>query len=166
MPEVSAAGRVLGLIDRAAEVTIVGVMAVMLVVVSVQILLRYVFNTSIDWAEDVARLCFVWSIFLAIPLGIKHGAHIAIELLVPHLPEAWQRAFFRVVAILSALMMVIVGYYAALQVIQQWDEMLPTIELSAALFMVPVALGAAHSVLHLAMLTVSGVAPKALAPVE
>lgn len=166
MSAVSVPGRVLGLIDRAAEVTIVGVMTVMLVVVSIQVLLRYVFNTSIDWAEDVARLAFVWSIFLAIPLGIKHGAHIAIELLVPHLPEAWQRAFFRLVAIPSALMMAIVCYYAVLQVAQQWDEMLPTLALSSALFMVPVALGAAHSVLHLGVLTASGVAPKTIAPIE
>ena len=162
----SVPGRLLGVIDRGAEATVVVVMAIMLVVVSVQVLLRYVFNTSIDWAEDVARLCFVWSIFLAIPLGIKHGAHIAIELLVPHLPGRWQRALFRLVAMLSAVMMAIVVYYAALQVAQQWDEMLPTIALSSGLFMVPVALGGVHSVLHLGVLMVSGVTPKAIAPAE
>ena len=47
--------------------------------VSVQVLLRYAFKNSIGWADEVSRLLFVSSIFLAIPLGMKEGAHIGIE---------------------------------------------------------------------------------------
>ena len=71
---------------RAADAVLTGVLlasvAVMVGVVSAQVALRYGFNESIDWADEVGRLAFVWAIFLASPLGVRDGAHIGIDLLV------------------------------------------------------------------------------------
>lgn len=146
----------LALLDRLVGGTVIAAMAAMVVVVSLQVLLRYVFNTSLDWAEDVARLLFVWSIFLAIPLGVKQGSHIAIELLTLHLRPAAQAYLFRAMALGCAALMAVVCYQAALLTVQQWDEFMPTLNVTAALFMVPVAFGAAHSALYFAKLAVSG----------
>jgi TRAP-type transport system small permease protein len=162
----AAALRLLDGVDRAAITVIVAAMGAMVFVVSLQVLLRYAFNTSLDWAEDIARLTFVWAIFLAIPLGVRGGAHIGIELLTNHLPAPAQRACIRGSALLCAGLMTVVGYYSTLLVIQQWDEMLPTLEITAALFMVPVAFGAAHSVLHLLAIAISGTAPRAQGMIE
>lgn len=139
----------------------------MVVVVSLQVLLRYAFNTSLDWAEDVARLLFVWSIFLAVPLGVKQGSHIAIELLTLRLPPPTRTFFVRVMALACAALMTVVCYQSALLTVQQWDEFMPTLNVTAALFMVPVAFGAAHSALYFALLAVAGAPPaKAQEPVE
>jgi len=150
----------LGLVDRLAGVAIVATMAAMVVVVSLQVLLRYAFNTSLDWAEDVARLLFVWSIFLAIPLGVKQGAHIGIELLVVQLPPTVRTCLVRLMALGCAALMAVVGYQCALLAAQQWDEFMPTLNVTAALFMVPVAFGAAHSALHFTALAISGAPPR------
>jgi TRAP-type C4-dicarboxylate transport system permease small subunit len=83
--------RALDRLDLAAKWLIIAAMAVMIVVVSVQVALRYLLNTSLDWSDEVSRLLFVWGMFLAIPLGIREGAHVGIELLVGHLPPAWRR---------------------------------------------------------------------------
>jgi TRAP-type transport system small permease protein len=128
----------------------------MVVVVSLQVLLRYAFNTSLDWAEDVARLLFVWSIFLAIPLGVKQGTHIAIELLTLHLAPAARGLFFRAMALGCAALMGVVCYQSTLLTVQQWDEFMPTLNVTAALFMVPVAFGAAHSALYFVLLAIAG----------
>ena len=48
----------------------------MVLVVSAQVVIRYVFNDSLDWADEVSRIAFVWTIFLAIPLGIRDGTHV------------------------------------------------------------------------------------------
>ncbi|MBI3372814.1 MAG: TRAP transporter small permease [Betaproteobacteria bacterium] len=152
--------RALGWLDQAARVTIVATLSGMVVVVSAQVALRYGLNTSLDWGEDIARMLFVWSIFLALPLGVNSGAHIGIELLVCRLPDAAQRWLTRLTAALACALMAVVAYQAGVLVLDQWDENLPTLEVSAALFMVPVCIGAAHSVLHLLRLVGSGVAPK------
>ncbi len=158
--------RALGRLDMGAHVAIVATMSGMVAVVSMQVLLRYVFNDSLDWGEDVARLLFVWSIFLAIPLGIKSGAHVSIELLVRSLPAAHQRWLTRATAVLSIVLMTVVFYQAAILVIDQWDENLPALNVSVSLFMVPVCIGAAHSVLHLLRLAATGIAAASMGSAE
>lgn len=160
------ASSALGLVDRFAAGAIVASMAAMVVVVSLQVLLRYAFNTSLDWAEDIARLLFVWSIFLAIPLGVKQGSHIGIELLTIRLPAPTRTFCVRLMALGCATLMAVVCYQSALLTVQQWDEFMPTLNVTAALFMVPVAFGAAHSTLHFTALALSGAPPKVQVLVE
>ncbi len=74
-------------LDLAAAWALVVLVAVMVAVVSAQVALRYLFNNSISWADEVSRLCFVWSMFIAIPLGLKSGAHIGVDMLVARLPR-------------------------------------------------------------------------------
>ena len=158
--------RALAALDAALRALVVVTMSGMVVVVSAQVLLRYGFNMSLDWGEDIARLLFVWTIFLAIPLGVKEGAHIGIELLVRAFPEIGQRALTRLMAALSIVLMGVVCWQAALLVVEQWDENLPTVDISVALFIVPVCVGAALSILHLAEQAITGAAAHAAASAE
>lgn len=139
-------------IDRAARWAIIAAMAAMIAVVSVQVLLRYAFNSSFDWSDEMSRLLFVWCMFLAIPLGIREGAHVGIELLTSHLHGLLRARLAKACALLSAAMMVVVCWQAIKVSMLTWDEMLQTVNLSANWFMVPVAVAAAHSVLHLVQL--------------
>ena len=135
-------------------------MALMVAVVSVQVLLRYGFNSSLDWADDIGRLLFVTSVFLAVPIGIKVHAHISIELLVARLPPGLQQGLARFVALLSAGMMLVIAWYTVRVAAEQWGEMMPTVNLTIAVFMLPVGLGAAHSALHLLRIVALGPPPK------
>jgi TRAP-type C4-dicarboxylate transport system permease small subunit len=128
----------------------------MVAVVSAQVLLRYAFNSSIGWADEISRLMFVWSIFLAIPLGIKLGVHIGIEMLTARLPEGIRDALARAVALTGAALMSLVSYQAAIVTWDQWDEQLASMDASAALFILALAVGCAHSALHLAWIVLNG----------
>ena len=156
----------LAALDSTVRVVIVVTMAAMVMVVSAQVFLRYGFNTSLDWGEDIARLLFVWSIFLAIPLGVKEGAHIGIELVVKLFPEIAQRALTRVMAALGIVLMGVVCWQAARLVVDQWDENLPTLDVSVALFIVPVCIGAALSILHLTRQAITGIAARSSGSAE
>ncbi len=144
--------RMLDGIDRAARWAIIAAMAAMIAVVSVQVLLRYAFNSSFDWSDEMSRLLFVWCMFLAIPLGIREGAHVGIELLVVHVPAGPRAQLAKTCALISAAMMLVVFWQAVKVAWLTWDEMLQTVNLSANWFMVPVAVAAAHSCLHLLQL--------------
>ena len=162
----SGASRALDTADRAVRIVVMVSMAAMVVVVSAQVLLRYAFNTSLDWGEDIARMLFVWAIFLAIPLGIREGAHIGIELVVRKFPVLGQRLLTRVMAILVIGLMAVICWQAAILIVDQWDENLPTLSVPTSLFMVPVCIGAALSVLHLLRLAIAGDAPRAAESAE
>src|ERR1700720_1192690 len=104
--------RALDALDRASRWVIVGASAAMITVVTVQVLLRYGFNSSIDWSDEISRLLFVWCMFLAIPLGLREGAHVGIELLLTHIPSAVRAQLARACALGGAAIMVVVCWQA------------------------------------------------------
>ena len=146
----------LAALDVGAAWTIVGLVAVMVVVVSAQVFMRYALNSSVGWSDEVSRLMFVWSIFLAIPLGIKLGVHIGIEMLTVRFPARVQDVLGRVVALAGAALMALVCYEAAVITWDQWDEQMASVNASAALFILALALGCGHSALHLFWIVLTG----------
>lgn len=146
----------LALLDRGVAWVVIAMMAVMVTIVSAQVFLRYVLNSSIGWADEVSRLAFIWAIFLAIPLGVKVGAHIGIEMLTSRLRPRLQETLERAIAAVCVGLMLLVCYQAAVITIEQWDEKMASLELSAALFILAVAIGAAHSALHLFWIVLTG----------
>jgi TRAP-type C4-dicarboxylate transport system permease small subunit len=148
--------RLLDALDHALTAVLVAAVAVMVTVVSAQVLLRYGFNRSIDWADEIGRLAFVWSIFLAIPLGVRRGAHIGIDLLTDALPEALRKGLKRAGAALCAALMFAVAWAALGVAREQWDELMATVDWSVGWFIVPVGLGALLSALHLVRIAIVG----------
>lgn len=143
-------------LDTAAGWAIVTMIGVMVAVVSLQVLLRYALNSSLGFADELSRLTFVWSIFLAIPLGIRLGAHIGMELLSARLPARLQDGLARAMAALAAAMMGLVAWQSMVVAIDQWDELMASMNASAAWFLVAVGVGCAHSALHLLWITATG----------
>lgn len=159
-------GRVLDGIDWVVARIVIGSMLVMVAVVAGQVFFRYVLNMSVDWAEEISRLAFVWAVFFAIPLGVKRGAHVGIALLTDHLPADAQDKLFRAMNVLAMVLMAVVAYEAVILTKDQWDEPMSTLDVSVGLFMLPLAVGAAHSFLHLANGVLVGAPPKQAAATE
>jgi TRAP-type C4-dicarboxylate transport system permease small subunit len=143
-------------VDRGARYALIGLMGTMVVVVSVQVFLRYLFNSSLGWADEVSRLAFVWSVFLAIPLCIKEGLHVGIEMLTHRLPQKLQRALACVTDAAGAALMILVCYQAVIIARDQWDEKMASVDASAAWFIVAVAAGSALSAVELFRLMLAG----------
>lgn len=54
-------------------------MSSMTVILFVQVVMRYVFQSSLSWSEELARYLFVWLIYLGISYGAKIRKHIKID---------------------------------------------------------------------------------------
>lgn len=146
----------LGHIDRSAQIFLMGLVAVIILVVSAQVFLRYLFNSSIGWADEVSRLAFVWSIFMAIPLCVREGLHIGLQIVTVRLPEQVREMLARAVAAAGVVLMLIVSYHSVVIAWDQWDEKMSSVNMSAAMFVVPVAIGCIYSALWLACIALTG----------
>jgi len=51
----------------------------MLSVLSLQVVLRYIFKASNAWSDELARYLFIWFIFIGASYAAKNVAHIRIE---------------------------------------------------------------------------------------
>ncbi|MFC6671616.1 TRAP transporter small permease [Marinobacterium aestuariivivens] len=131
-------------------------MTLMTGLVTAQVVLRYFFGDSIDWADEVSRLAFVWSIFLALPHGIKKGIHVGIDILINRFGSRMRENLMRLMLALSAMLMLIVMWNAGMVAREAWGEMMPTVDLSVSVFYVAVIISMAHCFLHLLFLVWQG----------
>jgi len=147
---------VLAALDMAVAWVLCAAMGAMVAVVGAQVALRYGFNSSLDWADEIARLTFVWSIFLAIALGIKTGSHIGIEIVVAKLPAALRSALGRLIALVCAAALLLVAWQSMTVARDQWDELMGAVNASTGWFLVPLIVGGVHGALHLLWIAVNG----------
>ena len=159
-------GRVLAGLDRLVTAMLLAAVAIMVCVVSAQVALRYGFNQSIDWADEIGRLAFVWAIFIAIPLGVREGSHIGINILIDKLPEGLQDVAKRLSAALCAALMFAIAWAAFRVAREQWDELMATVDWSVGWFIVPVGVGALLSALHLVRIAMVGAPMPAMGSAE
>ncbi|MFS0756623.1 TRAP transporter small permease [Noviherbaspirillum sp. 1P10PC] len=79
-------------LERLVEWLMALALAIMVVLVFGNVVLRYAFGSGLAWAEEVARLMFVWLIFLGAILALRHHAHIGVEMLQQRLSPKVRRA--------------------------------------------------------------------------
>ncbi len=79
-------------VDKIEEMLAVGILAYMLVVLTYQIIMRFVFNASNNWSEESARYLFVWFVYLTASLAIIKNAHIRVDAVLRVYPTSLTRA--------------------------------------------------------------------------
>lgn len=66
-------------------------LAVMVVLVFGNVVLRYAFNTGITFSEEVSRWLFVWLVFLGAIVALRDHGHLGSDMLVSRLPTAGKK---------------------------------------------------------------------------
>lgn len=87
---------------RLLEALIALALALMVVLVFGNVVLRYAFNTSIVVSEELSRWLFVWVTFLGAVVALQQRAHLGTDLVVSRLPRLLRRAC---VVVAQALML-------------------------------------------------------------
>lgn len=82
-------------------------LCITVLVVIVNVALRYLPQGGLFWAEEVATTSFIWSVFIGAAAAYKHKAHIGIDIITNLGPPIWRK----MVAILIDLMMVAINGY-------------------------------------------------------
>ena len=71
---------------RLLEVILVISMVVMFVLVFVNVMLRILFNSGIDFAEEIPRFAFIWMTFVGAVVGMHRHSHLGVDMVVAALP--------------------------------------------------------------------------------
>lgn len=54
-------------------------MSLMAVLIFVQVVMRYVIQSSLSWSEELARYVFIWLIYIGVSYGAKQMKHLRID---------------------------------------------------------------------------------------
>lgn len=91
--------------------------AALVIMVGVAVFFRYVLNSGISWSDEVARILFVWLVFIGAYIAFKNKSHATVNVLVNKLPSRLKRYHGLFVALLEGAFMATITWYGVVQVL-------------------------------------------------
>lgn len=67
--------------DRLEEGVLIVSFFVTVSLVAIQVVMRYIFNNSLSWSEELTRFIFVWQVWMGTSIAAKKNNHIRVEIL-------------------------------------------------------------------------------------
>lgn len=64
--------------QRLEESLLVALLGGMVVLIGLQVFMRYVVNASLSWSEELARYMFIWATYVGVSFGVRQRAHIRV----------------------------------------------------------------------------------------
>lgn len=123
------------------EEAVIGLLLVSItLLVFVEVVMRFGFNTGISWVQEATLLMSAWFVLFGISYGLKVGAHINVDAVVRLLPEQGQR-IAAVIAISLGLV------YCGLFIYGSWIYLAKMKKIGIPLEDIPVPIWLAHSIL-------------------
>jgi len=75
-------GQPLSILDRIEEILISLFLGLSTLLVFIQVVARYAFNTGFTWAPELVEYMFLWTVMIGASYGVKHGVHLGVDILV------------------------------------------------------------------------------------
>ena len=82
--------------------TVVAMVAVMTAALTAQVGLRYLFNVTLSWSEELSLGLFTWTVLLMAALGVREGFHVRMALAVERLQGRPRREAERAIHVATA----------------------------------------------------------------
>lgn len=80
--------RVIKWLDKNFEfIFMCGLLAIMTVVMFVQVVARYIFDSAMHWPEELCRYCFVTSVWFCCSYSVRYRTNLRIDSLLTVLPK-------------------------------------------------------------------------------
>lgn len=112
----------LRLVMKLFDVLVVIGMSVMSIMVFLNVVLRYGFNSGIPISVELSRIIFVWVIMLGSIVALAQGAHLAVDSLVAKLPRLGRIACFLVAHALMLWCCVMLWQGSWVQTALNWNN--------------------------------------------
>ena len=72
------------------EMIMIILLVCMVCIMGLQVVMRYVFNQSLSWSEELTQYMFVWTTFISVSYCVKKRISIKIEQVINALPQPGQ----------------------------------------------------------------------------
>jgi TRAP-type transport system small permease protein len=119
--------------------------------VFLQVLVRFAFKFALPWTEEVARLAFVYSIFVGATLAVRENDHISVDFLLAVLPAGLRRAVRFVGTVLVAVFLVAVTWQGVVFVQATGVQMTPVLQIPFRYLYVVIPASGALMLLYLVL---------------
>jgi TRAP-type C4-dicarboxylate transport system permease small subunit len=102
------------------EIMIAILLAVMIILLFLNVVLRYVFSKGFVWSEEVTRICFIFLVYFGSIGAMRDNRHLIVETVLVRVPEVAQK-------ILYVIIQGIIIWMMSILVIGSWSLAVQTI---------------------------------------
>ena len=93
------------------EYFVVWTMAIMTILVFIQVMMRYLFNNSLSWSEELARFIFLWLSWIGASYAVKERSHFRVEMFANMVKGKNRKSFEILVLFVWFIFSVVMTYY-------------------------------------------------------
>jgi len=101
------------IIDRLESGAMVAFMAIATIATALQVVLRFGFNTSVFWIEEVVLYSIICMSFIGASMGVRYGAHISVDVLQAFAGPTVRRLLLLVAAMIGVAFGIALAYYGS-----------------------------------------------------
>ena len=96
----------MNIISKMIDVIMMIALGVMSIIVFVNVILRYIFESGISWSVELSQILFLVLVFLGAIQAYKENTHIQVDVLISKLPKIWQK----ILAVISNVIVLYILY--------------------------------------------------------
>lgn len=96
-----------------------------------QVVLRFAFNYSLYWSEEMARYLIIWFIFIGSSIAVREKAHATVDVLFVYLP-AFHKKLLSIVASVIAIIfcvLITVSGFQTIKNVVEFSNITPALEI-------------------------------------
>ena len=83
------------------------------VLVNLNVIMRYLFHMPIRWSEEVVTSLFVWTVFIGSAYAYRNHSHLGVDILVKLFPEKVRKVVEFIISVLELLVLVMLTVISA-----------------------------------------------------
>lgn len=89
-----------------------------MILITIQVILRFVFSTGFDWGEELARYMFVWMMYFSFSYATRNNRHIRVSFFIDRFGKKTRKVFL---ILCDVLFLILMGYCVAAAIITCWQ---------------------------------------------
>ena len=133
--------------ERALATIAVAALASLVLLPSLQVILRDFFNAPLIGLEEATRWALIILVFLAAPLLLSTNEQIRLSEFIDYLPRRARLILERVILLISGLSVAVIAYAGVLSVMRNMSTRTSTLDIPFWLFAAPMLVGFALAAL-------------------
>ena len=113
----------------------------MVVIVTMQVLFRYIFKTPVAQTDELARFSMIWAAFLGSTIAVRNKTHIAVTLFAQLLPKALKKMaglMVYVCMVVFCFLLIVPGGELALRSMSQMSPTMP-LKMGYVIMVIPIS---------------------------
>ncbi|GAB6112148.1 TRAP transporter small permease [Desulfomicrobium salsuginis] len=101
----------LNILGNLEELAVGGLLLLLAVGTTIQVLTRYFLGLTFDWFDEGSRYLVVFATFAGAGMAVKHGAHFSMEAVTQYAPKRVGAGLRALANLLSAAVMLVIAWF-------------------------------------------------------